>query len=532
MYIDGNVINDVNKFHSVEVLGMSRIEKNTIEKFTKSVFTSKNLEASINEVYKFLRRHFPLDFMNMPIYDSQRGTLWYRSFVTDDGVILADETIRLSEIAQAQAQKMIAQKIVSISNVQEHPVTKEVAAHLCIEDIGSTIILNIGLGSERYGVLGLVAFGKDRYKGGVNLKLLEDLYEPVAGAVRHILSQLEIASLKERLIIDDQEIRDRLAYRIIGAETGLKETMSLVDQAAPLDVPVLLMGETGTGKEVIANAIHRRSSRSEGPLISVNCGAIPETLLDSELFGYEKGAFTGATSLRKGYFEQADMGTIFLDEIGELSLQAQVKLLRVIQTMTFQRVGGSRAISIDVRVITATNRDLASMVENQQFRSDLWFRLNVFPIRIPPMRERKVDIPALAEYFARRQSIEMNLPYKYRFLPGAIEQLQRYEWPGNVRELQNVIERALIISGGEPLSFPNLTDGLHSKADQKYLPQPDHYLTMDEMIDQYIRETLSLTNGRIAGKGGAAELLALNPSTLRGKMRKLGLQIKRLPEKG
>jgi transcriptional regulator with GAF, ATPase, and Fis domain len=200
--------------------------------------------------------------------------------------------------------------------------------------------------------------------------------------------------------------------------------------------------------------------------------------------------------------------------------------------MTFQRVGGSRAISIDVRVITATNRDLASMVENQQFRSDLWFRLNVFPIRIPSLRERKVDIPALAEYFARRQSIEMNLPYKYRFLPGAIEQLQRYEWPGNVRELQNVIERALIISRGEPLSFPNLTDGLHSKADQKYLPQPDHYLTMDEMIDQYIRETLSLTNGRIAGKGGAAELLALNPSTLRGKMRKLGLQIKRLPEKG
>jgi transcriptional regulator with GAF, ATPase, and Fis domain len=389
----------------------------------------------------------------------------------------------------------------------------------------------MGIGPERYGVLGLVAFGKDRYKRA-HLELLEDLFEPVAGAVRHILSQLEIASLKERLVIENQEIRERLAYRVIGSETGLRELMSLVDQAAPLDVPVLLMGETGTGKEVIANAIHHRSSRSDGPLISVNCGAIPETLLDSELFGYEKGAFTGAASLKKGYFEQADRGTIFLDEIGELSLQAQVKHLRVIQTMAFQRVGGSRTISIDVRVITATNRDLAGMVENRQFRSDLWFRLNVFPIRIPPLRERKIDIPALAEYFARRQSVEMNLPNTYSFLPGAIEQLQSYDWPGNVRELQNVIERALIVSGGESLSFPNLSAGPRTLLDEESLIPPERYLTMNEMIGQYIKETLTLTKGRIAGKGGAAELLDLNTSTLRGKMRKLGIQIKRIPGKG
>jgi transcriptional regulator with GAF, ATPase, and Fis domain len=507
------------------------IDKKSIDAFTQRVFSSRDLEFSINEVYKFLRKHFPLDFMNIPIYDSQRGTLWYRSFVTDDGVILADETIRLSEIAQAEAQKMALQKIILISNVQEHPVTREVGAHLGIEDVGSTVILNMGVGPERYGILGLVAFGIERYKE-VHLKLLEDLFEPVAGAVRHILSQLEIASLRERLIIENQEIRDRLAYRIIGAEAGLKEVMSLVDQSAPLDVPVLLMGETGTGKEVIANAIHHRSSRSDGPLISVNCGAIPETLLDSELFGYEKGAFTGAVSLKKGYFEQADRGTIFLDEIGELSLQAQVKLLRVIQTLAFQRVGGSRTISIDVRVITATNRDLATMVENRHFRSDLWFRLNIFPIRIPPLRERKIDIPALAEYFVRRQSIEMNLPYTYHFLPGAIEQLQRYDWPGNVRELQNVIERALIISNGESLSFPNLSGGPNVQADVEFLTSPELYLTMDEMIDQYIRKTLTLTKGRIAGKGGAAELLALNSSTLRGKMRKLGIQIKRIPGEG
>ncbi|MGO9019583.1 MAG: sigma-54 interaction domain-containing protein [Syntrophobacteraceae bacterium] len=507
------------------------IDKKAIDTFTQRVFSSRDVESSINEVYKFLRKIFPLNFMNIPIYDSQRGTLWYRSFVTDNGVILADETVRLSEIAQAEALKMVKQKTTLVGNVQEHPVTREVGVHLGIEDVGSTVILNMGIGAERYGVLGLVAFGEDRYKGA-HLKLLEDLFEPVAGAVRHILSQLEIASLRERLIVENQEIRDRLAYRIIGAEAGLKEVMSLVDQAAPLDVPVLLMGETGTGKEVIAIAIHHRSSRSDGSLISVNCGAIPETLLDSELFGYEKGAFTGATSLKKGYFEQADRGTIFLDEIGELSLQAQVKLLRVIQTMAFQRVGGSRSISIDVRVVTATNRDLASMVENRQFRSDLWFRLNVFPIHIPPLRDRRVDIPALAEYFARRKSVEMNLPYTYRFLPGAIEQLQRYDWPGNVREVQNVIERALIISGGEPLSFENLSVAPPTQPAKEFPAQPEHYLTMDEMTDRYIRETLTLTKGRIAGKGGAAELLALNSSTLRGKMRKFGIQIKRLPGKG
>src|SRR5208337_2286913 len=173
------------------------IDKKAIDAFTQRVFTSRDLESSINEVYKFLRKHFPLDFMNIPIYDSQRGTLWYRSFVTDDGVILADETIRLSEIAQAEALKMVLQKTILISNVQEHPITREVGTHLGIEDVGSTIILNMGLGPERYGVLGLVAFGKDRYKG-MHLKLLEDLFEPVAGAVRHILSQLEIASLRER----------------------------------------------------------------------------------------------------------------------------------------------------------------------------------------------------------------------------------------------------------------------------------------------------------------------------------------------
>lgn len=508
---------------------MSLIEKASIEGFTRSVFSSKDPETSINEAYKFLREHFPLDFMNMPIYDSQRGSIWYRSFATNNGVILVDETIRLSETAQTEAKRLMSERVNILRNIDSNPVTKAVADHLGIKDVGSTLMLIMGLEPGIFCVLALFAYGEGRYKE-THLKLLKEFYDPVAAAVRHILSLMEIASLKERLIIETQEIRDRLVYRIIGAETGLKEVMNLVEQAAPLDVPVLLMGETGTGKEVIANAIHNRSRRADGPFICVNCGAIPETLLESELFGYEKGAFTGATGLRKGYFEQADRGTIFLDEIGELSLQAQVKLLRVIQTMSFQRIGGSRSISVDVRIISATNRDLAHMVKNQQFRSDLWFRLNVFFIHILPLRERKIDIPVLAEYFAQRQSVEMNLPYKYSFLPGAIEQLQKYDWPGNVRELQNVIERALIVSKGKPLSFPNLIDPHQSGSEEEYPAQPGEFPTIDEMIDRHIRKTIAITNGRIAGKGGAAELLGVNPSTLRGKMRKLGIQIQRTSE--
>jgi len=236
---------------------------------------------------------------------------------------------------------------------------------------------------------------------------------------------MEIVNLKEYITLVNEEIRERfMGRRIIGSTTGLKEVLTLVEQAAPLDIPILITGETGVGKEVVASIIHQRSKRSDGPMISINCGAIPDTLLDSELFGHEKGAFTSADAMKQGYFERADRGTIFLDEIGELTLQAQVKLLRVIQDMTFQRVGGKRFITVDVRVIAATNRNLESLIAELQFRKDLWFRLNVFPIQVPPLRERLIDIPALAVYFARRQTIEMNLPYQPRFATGAMEQLQ------------------------------------------------------------------------------------------------------------
>jgi hydrogenase-4 transcriptional activator len=278
--------------------------------------------------------------------------------------------------------------------------------------------------------------------------------------------------------------------------------MRMVRQVAPLDSPVLLLGETGTGKEVIANAIHYSSPRKDGPFIKVNCGAIPESLLDSELFGHEKGAFTGATSQKRGRFERADKGTIFLDEIGELPAQAQVRLLRVLQTKEIERVGGTTSIPVDVRIISATNRNLQEMIASGRFREDLWFRINVFPIMIPPLRQRREDIPALVHHFVDRISGELQLTERPMLAPGAIERLKAYDcWPGNVRELQNVIERALIQSRGDRLSFETLSTppfplGHELTGDAG---RNRTMLSLDEINAQHIRQALEMAGSKTNG---------------------------------
>jgi transcriptional regulator with GAF, ATPase, and Fis domain len=285
----------------------------------------------------------------------------------------------------------------------------------------------------------------------------------------------------------------------------------------------LLLGETGVGKDVIANAIHYSSPRKDGPFIKVNCGAIPETLLDSELFGHEKGAFTGALSQRRGRFERANGGTLFLDEIGELPPQAQVRMLRVLQYKEIERVGGTNPISVDIRLIAATNRDLEEMVKAKQFREDLWFRLNVFPIRIPPLRERKEDIVALVHHFIRRKSRELKLPAPPPLAPGIIDRLMAYHWPGNVRELENVIERALILSKGTPLIFDDLIGEKRDQSSVIPVWTQDAPPKLDEVMSQHIRRVLEMTKGKVHGKGGAAEVLGINPSTLRNRMNQLGI---------
>lgn len=355
---------------------------------------------------------------------------------------------------------------------------------------------------------------------------------------------------------------------IVGADSGLKSVMERIELVAPSDMPVLILGDTGTGKEVVARAIHQRSSRGTKPFIRVNCGAIPPELLDSQLFGHERGSFTGASDQRKGWFERADGGTLFLDEIGELPLAAQVRLLRVLQEHQIERVGGQEAIHVDVRIVAATHRDLASMVHQRTFREDLWYRINMFPILLPRLCERIEDIPALARHFAKRAASNFGLP-NVELLSSDIKQLIEYRWPGNIRELQAVMDRAVILGRGVKLDIeaalgigistryepvvesnePTFYEVIPEQSIRKVIessdsaPIDDSVVSvnnapsvsvvetsdsksvdaLDQAIRKHIEKALVMAHGQIEGKKGAAQLLEINPHTLRAKMRKLGI---------
>jgi hydrogenase-4 transcriptional activator len=302
---------------------------------------------------------------------------------------------------------------------------------------------------------------------------------------------------------------------------------------------VLILGETGSGKEVVARSLHSQSSRAKGPIVRVNCGAIPTELVDSELFGHERGAFTGAVGQRKGWFERADGGTLFLDEIGELSLAAQVRLLRVLQEGTLERVGGNQTILVDVRIVAATHRRLDEMVGEGKFREDLWYRLSVFPIQLPPLRARLEDLPALTTHFVRRAGRRLGIEnLEAQISERDLVALARYAWPGNVRELSAVVERAAILGGGRRLDLAfALETGRATQAPPAPFPltEPSRTVTrpvsangtglssLDEAMSDHIKLALSRAKGRIEGQNGAAALLDINPHTLRARMRRLGI---------
>ena len=363
------------------------------------------------------------------------------------------------------------------------------------------------------------------------------LVEPLASALRHFARQRDAAALREVAEADRSSLLRRLgrtdiAEVVVGAGSGLRDVMERVAQVAPADAPVLLLGETGSGKEVVAREIHRRSARARGPFVRVNCGAIPGDLIDSELFGHERGSFTGAVAQRRGWFERADGGTLFLDEVAELPLQAQVRLLRVLQDGLVQRVGGEQPVAVNARVVAATHQDLRAMIRDGHFREDLWYRLAVFPIELPALRERVGDVPALAVHFAQRAAAKLGLT---PCPPGQddLRLLCSYDWPGNIRELSSVIERAAILGNGQRLDVAKAlgvaaapASALRPMRTSAPLGRPSEaeaFTTLDEQARSHIEAALRKCLGRVDGPFGAARLLGLNPQTLRSRMRKLGI---------
>ena len=341
--------------------------------------------------------------------------------------------------------------------------------------------------------------------------------------LRNVLSEMEVLKkqLEEECTYLGEEIKLMHDYEnIIGESEVLNYVLYSIEQVAPTDTTVLILGESGTGKELIARAIHYGSKRKERPLIKMDCTALPANLIESELFGHEKGAFTGAVEKRIGRFELADGATIFLDEIGELPVELQQKLLRVLQDGEFERLGSSQVMHTDVRVIAATNRNLEEDVSKGRFRKDLWYRLNVFPLSIPPLRDRADDIPLLVNWIIKK--VQRPLGKNIKTVPTDImNDLKAYPWPGNVRELENVIERAVIVTPGKMLQ---LAAPLKAPASDDSTPHNVPMKSLSEMEKEYIMQALRKTNWNISGKYGTAELLGLNSSTLRGRMRKHGIR--------
>jgi formate hydrogenlyase transcriptional activator len=395
------------------------------------------------------------------------------------------------------------------------------------ESMMSLAIAVLATESSRLGFL-VMASRKANAFGQEDLDLLSQIGVQISLALDNALAHGRLnasaARLEEERLYLEAEIKSEFSFEdIVGKSAALRKVLDQVAIVAPTDSTVLLLGETGTGKELIARAIHNHSPRRERTFVRLNCAAIPSGLVESELFGHEKGAFTGALMQKKGRFELSDRGTLFLDEIGDISLDLQPKLLRALQEREFERLGSARTIRVDVRLIAATHRDLSAMIRNNQFREDLFYRLNVFPIEIPPLRERREDIPLLIHYFVSRLSRRMQK--RIKSIPKqALEMLVNAPWPGNVRELENFIERCVILTQGDELKVPRaeLKSGelKRSTTSRTVVPLGS---TFEEAERQVIIDALKGASGRMSGKDGAAERLGLKRTTLQNKMSRLNI---------
>lgn len=503
---------------------------------TLELFSGLEIEKALHRSMKALQLGFPVDHIFLQIYETGLGAMRTIAIVSHSEGRLSGVLTPMPEEARQLVRRsldLFQDGTAHITDPDKNPIAQKM---LSFHKNTDRSILNLILKTEkgRLGSLILSAKGENRYTEK-HRDRLAGLFRPFCIALSNYLEQEELQSLRDRLADDNRflnrELLRKSGDRIVGADFGLRIVMERITKVAAGDSPVLLSGETGVGKDVAAGAIHFESRRSSGPFIAVNCGAIPETLIDSELFGHEKGAFTGALSVKRGRFERAQGGTIFLDEIGEMPLSAQVRLLRVIQEKVIERVGGTEKIPINVRIIAATNRNLPEMIRDGKFREDLWYRINVFPIEIPPLRNRIEDLPALVDHFIKVKTDELKLPQRPVPAPGALEILAKYTWPGNVRELANVVERAIILSTDGLLRFhPEIPDSVLSERNEPTglletgNPGRKNFPTLDQVAAKWIRRALELTGGKVHGPGGAGELLGVNPNTLRHRMNKLGIE--------
>ena len=493
---------------------------------TNRIVTKLELRDLIREIAATIRELMRYESVGVALPDLDDGEL--RRYVVDSPGQTEVQPEHVSDLAKnvfRTGRPLIATK-------------EELAAdpHV-LQGINSLCLYPLTSRDRVLGIFGVGSMSEDAFLDD-DLTFLGEVANRIALAVENAIAYKQISELKDQLAHEnvylESEIRSELHFEdIVGNSEPLRRVLKDIETVAPADSTVLIYGETGTGKELIARALHNLSGRKSNAFVKLNCAAIPTGLLESELFGHEKGAFTGAIAQRVGRFELANRGTIFLDEVGEIPLELQPKLLRVLQEREFERLGSARTLRTDARLIAATNRDLKAMVEEQRFRSDLYYRLNVFPIKVPALRERKEDIPLLVRHFVQEFSRRNNRVID-TIHSETMEALVGYHWPGNIRELQNVIERAVIISNGPVLNVP--LGELHANASTKSDPdRPSSKPGSPENLQQILEETersqimraLQEAHGIVAGPGGAAARLGVKRSTLQLRMQKLGIRLSR-----
>jgi formate hydrogenlyase transcriptional activator len=520
-------------------LRKSEEQNRSLLQINNAIITNLTQQALLRSISEALDPIISFDRCAITLYQPERDSF---RFLAVEGELHSDYFRTGLELSRNETcgswvfdhQRPLVRR--DLEKEQQYPNERRLAA----EGIQSMCVVPLVLQGNCIGFLSVVSVQRDRYSDEDAL-FLQEVANQVALAIQNMQSYQEIASLKARLETENVYLREELRTEhnfeeIVGNSPALLRVLNAVEQVAPTDSTVLIYGETGTGKELIARAIHNRSARNGRALVSVNCSAISAGLVESELFGHVKGAFTGALERRIGRFELANGGTIFLDEIGELSLETQVKLLRVLQEHEFEPVGSSHPMRVEVRVIAATNRNLPEAVQAGRFRSDLFYRLNVFPLELPPLRERSSDIPQLVAFclsqFSKRLGKKIDGVSRE-----SMDNLVNYPWPGNIRELQNVIERAIILSAGPTLRLDRdlmpvaaAAKGMETPETdaprdcQVDLESPKPLLTLEEVERNHILAALEHTSGVVDGPKGAAKILNRHPNTLRHRMDKLGIK--------